>query len=600
MEMENQQGEKRLEVTFVSDQDVETDIISINDRKREKSEKGRGRKPKIDIGSREEIEREEELDEQPFEDNSDTSEKPTELFEVGDIPGHEIFGFQTPKKKNSLSKMIDVSPQSGKINNMVYGKLNCTNGNLNGMTIGKNGTPLGKLNNTSHGKLNGTPLSKKFKKCLQSGEAIGTPRTYSYKITTRTPYSLRKRMKSKIACSAKRIASDSSENDFSEIESDYKPSNSESSSSSAEEDDDSVDEDSKEPEEVQKSKSREQIRHHNMEYVLEAEEFFSNKKSITSNHTLNRLQKPRLAEEQLQKLLENMTLSHQEAVRCLGDKYPHYFEKWIFALREQYSVLLYGLGSKFHTLQQFRKTMLQDHLVLEVNGFFPSLTIKEVVASMADELLDLSYRPSRLLECLETIETDISCELYVIIHNLDGPMLRSDKSQDILSRLVSMQNVHLIASIDHINAPLIWDHAKLSRFHFLWWDVTSFQPYNGETQFETSILVQQSGKLALSSLSNVFHSLTRNARSIFIMMVRHQLEHHKDPVYQGMSFRDLYWSSREAMLVSSDIALRAQLTEFLDHRLVHQHRGHDGSELLQIPIDIAVLQWFIEQVEGGI
>jgi hypothetical protein len=29
-------------------------------------------------------------------------------------------------------------------------------------------------------------------------------------------------------------------------------------------------------------------------------------------------------------------------------------------------------------LQQFRTKMLQDQPVLEVNGFFPSLTIKEV------------------------------------------------------------------------------------------------------------------------------------------------------------------------------------------------------------------------------
>jgi hypothetical protein len=40
--------------------------------------------------------------------------------------------------------------------------------------------------------------------------------------------------------------------------------------------------------------------------------------------------------------------------------------------------MLYGLGSKRHTLHQFRTKMLQDQLVLEVNGFFPSLTIKEV------------------------------------------------------------------------------------------------------------------------------------------------------------------------------------------------------------------------------
>jgi hypothetical protein len=79
----------------------------------------------------------------------------------------------------------------------------------------------------------------------------------------------------------------------------------------------------------------------------------------------------------------------------------------------------------------------------------------------------------------------------------------------------------------------VWDQARLSRYNFVWWDVTSLQPYTGETQFENSLLVQRSGGLALSSLSNVFHSLTTNARSIFIIMVRHQLRNQKDPTYLG-------------------------------------------------------------------
>jgi len=66
----------------------------------------------------------------------------------------------------------------------------------------------------------------------------------------------------------------------------------------------------------------------------------------------------------------------------------------------------------------------------------------------------------------------------------------------------------------------------------------------------------------------------------------------------GMPFRDLYWSAREALLVSSDLALRAQLTEFLDHRLVRQRRSPDGSELLHVPVDSTVLKHFLEQVEG--
>jgi origin recognition complex subunit 2 len=243
--------------------------------------------------------------------------------------------------------------------------------------------------------------------------------------------------------------------------------------------------------------------------------------------------------------------------------------------------------------------MLQERLVLEVNGFFPSLTIKEIVDSIADDLLELSKRPAGMLECLEMIEEELCSELFIIIHNLDGPMLQSNKSQDVLSRLAQMEHIHLVASIDHINAPLIWDQAKLSRYNFVWWDVTSLQPYNGETQFESSLLVQKSGGLALSSLSSVFHSLTTNARSIFIIMVHHHLRNHKDPTYLGMPFKDLYSSAREALLVSSDLALRAQLTEFLDHRLARQRRSPDGSELLQLPIDSTVLQHFLEQVEGS-
>lgn len=96
------------------------------------------------------------------------------------------------------------------------------------------------------------------------------------------------------------------------------------------------------------------------------------------------------------------------------------------------------------------------------------------------------------------------------------------------------QVIFFVFNIEFMIYVSVWDQAKLSRYNFVWWDVTSLQPYNGETQFESSLLVQKSGGLALSSLSNVFHSLTTNARSIFIIMVRHHLRNHKDPTYLGM------------------------------------------------------------------
>jgi origin recognition complex subunit 2 len=63
----------------------------------------------------------------------------------------------------------------------------------------------------------------------------------------------------------------------------------------------------------------------------------------------------------------------------------------------------------------------------------------------------------------------------------------------------------------------------------------------------------------------------------------------------GMPFKDLYWGCRESFLVSSDLALRAQLTEFLDHKLVKMKRTADGIEHLKIPIELALLQQFLDE-----
>lgn len=44
--------------------------------------------------------------------------------------------------------------------------------------------------------------------------------------------------------------------------------------------------------------------------------------------------------------------------------------------------------------------------------------------------------------------------VYLLIHNIDGLMLRGEKTQGALGQLASLPNLHLVASIDHINGPL--------------------------------------------------------------------------------------------------------------------------------------------------
>lgn len=280
-------------------------------------------------------------------------------------------------------------------------------------------------------------------------------------------------------------------------------------------------------------------------YKMNTDEYFAShsNKIVTSNHTLQKLKNPKLSEDQLVDLLNdvNVTVSskHGSCMKELCSQSVNNFHKWMTVLNERFSVLVYGLGSKRNLLGQFQNELLSAQLpVVVVNGYFPSLTIKDVLDGILIDILERSDSSSNVYDTLEIIEDYFKRmsheQLYLIVHNIDGEMLRNNKSQNILSQLAAIPNIHLIASIDHINTPLIWDHSKLSKFNFTWWDGTSFLPYTDETSFESSLLVQKSGALVLSSISNVYQSLTKNSKGIFMLIVNYQLLKKAEKHYQGM------------------------------------------------------------------
>nr|XP_009938128.1 PREDICTED: origin recognition complex subunit 2 [Opisthocomus hoazin] len=337
------------------------------------------------------------------------------------------------------------------------------------------------------------------------------------------------------------------------------------------------------------------------------EEYFeahSSSKVLTSDRTLQKLQRRRLNQQTLHDLLKNAPLAYAAEIKELNQQHESLFSKWMLQLHLGFSIVLYGLGSKRDLLEKFRTSVLQDSVHLVVNGYFPSITVRSILNSITEEVLDHIGTFRSPLDQLEFIikmfKEDSSLKLYVLIHNLDSQMLRGERSQQILAQLSSLPSIYLIASIDHINAPLMWDQAKLSLYNWLWYETTTFSPYVEETSYENSLLVQQSGSLALSSLTHVLHSLTPNARGIFRLLAQYQLENKDNPSYPGLSFQDFYQQCREAFLVNSDLTLRAQLTEFRDHKLIRTKRGADGVEYLLIPVDDSTLTDFLEKEDEDV
>ncbi|NXY88043.1 ORC2 protein, partial [Alcedo cyanopectus] len=337
------------------------------------------------------------------------------------------------------------------------------------------------------------------------------------------------------------------------------------------------------------------------------EEYFeahSSSKVHTSDRTLQKLKKRRLNQQTLHDLLKNTPLAYAAEIKELNQHHETLFSKWMLQLHLGFNIVLYGLGSKRDLLEKFRTSLLQESVHLVVNGYFPSITVRSILNSITEEILEHTGTFRSPLDQLEFIirsfKEDSSLELYVLIHNLDSQMLRGERCQQILAQLFSQPSIYLIASVDHINAPLMWDHAKLSLYNWLWYETTTFSPYVEETSYENSLLVQQSGSLALSSLTHVLCSLTLNARGIFRLLAQYQLENKDNPSYPGLSFQDFYQQCREAFLVNSDLTLRAQLTEFRDHKLIRTKRGADGVEHLLIPVDDSTLTDFLENQDEDV
>ena len=166
-----------------------------------------------------------------------------------------------------------------------------------------------------------------------------------------------------------------------------------------------------------------------------------------------------------------LTAEHETAVTEMHNEYQNYFSKWLYILNEGFSILLYGLGSKRNLLQTFHSTCLCNQTVLVVNGFFPSLTIKDVLDSITNDILSMSVSSRNYHEIVDIIEEKLSSNteinIFLLVHNIDGVMLRNHKAQYILSRLAKIEQIHLIASIDHINTPLCKYIVENFRLHVI-------------------------------------------------------------------------------------------------------------------------------------
>ena len=283
-------------------------------------------------------------------------------------------------------------------------------------------------------------------------------------------------------------------------------------------------------------------------------------------------------------LLRDHPADHAPDREWLHQMHTEQFGQWIFELSQGFNLLLYGYGSKRKLLMSFaEKIYTHPGSVVVVNGYLPTISVKDVLGTVATALLGANHNvklgasPNDMLgNLLSLLDEPSASKMTLVFHNLDGEALRQERSQAAISRLVAHPKISLVASVDHIRAPLLWDAARVSQFNFLWHDATSFEPYSVEIPVDDVLsLVDGAGRAGgTKGVKYVLASLPSNAKSLFRILVSHQLQamvddgdaakgKKRDASEYGVEYRVLYQRAVGEFICSNDVAFRTLLKEYV-------------------------------------
>lgn len=302
------------------------------------------------------------------------------------------------------------------------------------------------------------------------------------------------------------------------------------------------------------------------------------------------------------------------------------FKKWFFLLAEGFNLIFYGFGSKIEILENFSEKFLSGFSILKILGYKFFGDQKEILLEFAKgleiddkELIGGRFEEEALFQAIkQKLAAKEAPDVFLIIQNIDGPEIRSQKMQFFLAKLAKIPKIHILASIDHPKASLIWSQSQISALNFLWIKTNTGIPYNLELQNSEfgnkckGIFAQSIGFLgdrkarvhSLQSLESIWASLNENAKKIFQLLVENYFANIQDGSgsgmkarnEDGMEFWDLYRKCRDQFLVFSETALRTQLVEFRDHEILQFKRSPGGLEYLVIGLDRELLSEFCIQL----
>ncbi|ETO83858.1 hypothetical protein F444_02182 [Phytophthora nicotianae P1976] len=290
-----------------------------------------------------------------------------------------------------------------------------------------------------------------------------------------------------------------------------------------------------------------------------------------------------------------------EHVKPQSRRFGQHFPGWKSELLAGYNLLFYGVGSKLPLLQDFASTYLSDGIVMQVHGYLPVVSLKYLVETIREKVLNAVVKPNEALsqQCRDIAKAKPSRHVppvYLLVHSIDGLALRNPEAQTCLSWLAKAPFIGLIASMDHINGPSIWKEEDSLRFEWLSQNLDTYLPYTNEIELRLSRQTKSTDATS-NGVKFILQSLTPTDVATLQELARQQLADSDSSKSRGRKLKDtklapyqaVYEACRKKLLHATPLAMKNSVKCLEDHGLLKKCRIHTV-EYLEIPLPELIIK----------
>ncbi|KAA8498389.1 Origin recognition complex subunit 2 [Porphyridium purpureum] len=283
------------------------------------------------------------------------------------------------------------------------------------------------------------------------------------------------------------------------------------------------------------------------------------------------------------------------------------FERWARLLSHGANLLVYGVGSKQALLQHFAERYSAEAGVSVIFGYHPRASVSDLLVNIQKAIEpslhvdESAARVEAANDMLDWIAGHPQAHVWVVVHNIDGANLRSQEDQEVLCRLSVLENIHMIASIDHIHAEMMGSSVIHAKFAWIKICVDTCMYYANESSLLPNSFgsFDEKPELQLEGAIITLQSLTVNARKAFALLAAAQAKSAEGgtaAVGSAVGFHELLDNCRMEWILATPADLKLVLNELRDHGLIQIDRTGEQGDRISIPLAQEMLDSILQTI----